>query len=82
MHNPFEQSLSDGSLQDWMQDALHDLSQPLTALQCRLSLAMRHAPGSIQERVEMRHAVEDGLQQCERMMVSMRTMQQYMDKSH
>ena len=82
MHNTFEQSTQDRNLQDWIQDALHDLSQPLTALQGRLFLATLHPPGSEEERAEMRHAVEDGLQQCERMMVSVRSMQRHMDESH
>ncbi len=81
MHSTFEQSTSSRKLQDWMQDALHDLSQPLTALQCRLYLAAQHTLGSDQERVEMRRAVEDGLQQCERMIVRVRSMQQYLDES-
>lgn len=82
MHSTLEQSTHDRNLQDWIQDALHDLSQPLTALQGRLFLATLHPPGSEEERAEMRRAVEDGLQQCERMMVSVRSMQRHMDESH
>ena len=82
MHSTFEQSTPDRNLQDWIQDALHNLSQPLTALQGRLFLATLHLPGSEQERTEMRRAVEDGLQQCERMMVSVRSMQRHMDENH
>lgn len=82
MHSTFEQSTPDRNLQDWIQDALHDLSQPLTALQGRLFLAMLHTPGGEQERVELRRAVEDGLQQCERMIVHVRSMQRHLDESH
>ncbi len=80
MHSTFGQSTPDKTLQDWMQDALHDLSQPLTALQCRLFLAAQHTPGGVWEQVEMRRAVEEGLQQCERMIVHIRSMQQYLDE--
>lgn len=82
MHNTFEQSTQEKNGQDWIQNALHDLSQPLTALQGRLFLATLHSPGSEEECAEMRHAVEDGLQQCERMMVIVRSMQRNMDESH
>lgn len=82
MHSTFEQSTPDRNLQDWIQDALHDLSQPLTALQGRLFLAMLHTPGGEQERAELRRAVEDGLQQCERMIVHVRSMQRHLDESH
>ena len=81
VHSTFEQSTPGSDLRDWLQDALHDLSQPLTALQGRLFLATLHPPGSEQERAEMRRAVQDGLQQCERMMVRVRSMQQHLDKS-
>lgn len=82
VHSTFEQSTPRRNLQDWIQEALHDLSQPLTALQGRLFLATLHAPGSEHEHAEMRRAVEDGLQQCERMMVSVRTMQRHLDEDH
>ena len=81
LSNTSEQEAADNPLQSWLQDALHDLSQPLTALQCRLFLSTLHAPGSEEERTEMRRAVEDGLRQCERMMVSVRWMQKHVDEN-
>ena len=81
MPDTSEQGTPAKPLQSWLQNTLHDLSQPLTALQCRLFLSMLHAPGSEKERTEMRHAIEDGLRQCERMMVSVRSMQKYVDET-
>ena len=73
------QSTLNQAWQSWLQDALHDLSQPLTTLQCRLLLSTLHDPGSDQERTEMRQAIEEGLRQCERMIVGVRRMQQHID---
>lgn len=81
VRSTFEQSTPGRNLQNWIQNALHDLSQPLTALQGRLFLATLHPPGSEQEHVEMRRAVEDGLQQCERMIANVRSMQRHLDES-
>ena len=58
----------------WMEDSLHDLCQPLTALQCRLFLATL-ATG--QERgSEMEQAVADALRQCDRAITLVRGMQE------
>lgn len=69
-------------MSDSIQDHLHDLCQPLTALQCRLHLSTMHVPGSEQERTEMRSAIQDGLRLCERMMLNVKAMQLHMDEKH
>ncbi len=60
-----------------MEDALHDLCQPLTALQCRLFLATLVSGEDRAE--EMEQAVEDALRQCERAIGLVRAMQ---DRTH
>ena len=47
-----------------VRQALHDLAQPLTALQCRLFLADMAGDDT----VELQRAVQDALVECERMM--------------
>lgn len=60
----------------WLQKALHDLCQPLTALQCRLFLGtMTPAGGPQEELAELRSAVRESLVQCDRMMTHVRIMQ-------
>lgn len=58
----------------WMQKRLHDLCQPLTALQCRLFLAtmVKEPEGELEE---LREAVRESLVQCERMIGQIRVMQ-------
>ncbi|WP_142988224.1 HAMP domain-containing histidine kinase [Granulicella rosea] len=51
-------------------DKLHDLCQPLTALQCRLEIGMMH--GRLDT---MRAAIEEALHECERMNNRVHTMQ-------
>lgn len=55
----------------WLGDALHDLCQPLTALQCRLFLATL----AEEDCVEMVAAVRESLRQCERAIELVRGMQ-------
>ena len=43
-------------------DKLHDLCQPLTALQCRLEIGMLHGRPET-----MRATIEEALHECERM---------------
>ncbi len=63
----------------WMEESLHDLCQPLTALQCRLFLATL-AQGT--ERAgEMEQAVADALKQCDRAIGLVREMQHRMHQS-
>ncbi len=55
---------------EWMRDALHDLCQPLTALECRLFLGLRE-----QDETEMRVAMKEAMVQCERLIDGVRGMQ-------
>ena len=51
-----------------MEDSLHDLCQPLTALQCRLFLAtMAAGPARVSE---MEQAVSEALKQCDRVLLT------------
>jgi hypothetical protein len=72
---------------DWIRVALHDLCQPLTALECRLYLATLeaedlpepHSLASAELRI-LREAVRDALLECERMMVLVREMQERLNQ--
>lgn len=65
-----------GDAGGWMQRSLHDLCQPLTALQCRLALAtMVQKSEPEEELAELRAAVQDSMVECERMIGQVRTMQ-------
>ena len=67
----------------WMRGALHDLSQPLTALECRLYLGMMGTgDGPQADAAEMRTSVEESLQQCERIMVMVRAMQDHLTRNN
>ncbi len=61
--------MHDGST--WLGEALHDLCQPLTALQCRLFLATL----AEEDCAEMVAAVRESLRQCERAIALVRGMQ-------
>lgn len=61
----------------WMRRALHDLSQPLCALECRLvigTLESQEAETPEAARA-LRAAVEDALIQCARMMAQIHALQ-------
>lgn len=65
-----------GEMQVWMQGALHDLCQPLTALQCRLALATLVQKNGREEEVqELRATVVESLVECERLIGHVRRMQ-------
>jgi len=72
---------------DWMRVALHDLCQPLTALECRLylatleteDLAEPHSLASPELR-SLRETVRDALLECERMMELVRGMQERLNQ--
>ena len=59
-----------------MESALHDLCQPLTALQCRLFLTTLGGGG--QNAAELERAVADALRQCDRAIGLVRAMQERM----
>lgn len=68
-----------GEAEAWLGAALHDLCQPLTALQCRLALGSLATAGRVgDELTELREAVRDSLVQCERMLKQVRAMQVYL----
>ena len=58
----------------WMEELLHDLCQPLTALQCRLFLATMTRGEARAD--EMEQAVADALKQCDRAIGLVRLMQE------
>lgn len=65
-----------GGVEVWMQGALHDLCQPLTALQCRLALATLVRKGGPEEELaELRETVVESLVECERLIGHVRRMQ-------
>lgn len=63
-----------------MRVALHDLSQPLTALECGLYLGSMGVDGTPNvDAAEMRTSIEEALRQCERMMTQVRAMQDHLN---
>lgn len=63
-------------MQVWMQVALHDLCQPLTALQCRLTLATMVTKNGREEEIqELRATVAESLAECDRLIGHVRRMQ-------
>ena len=60
-----------------MRRGLHDLAQPMTALQCRLWL------GTMEEQSEtsFRATLDESLRECERMINSLRTMQEQLEQA-
>ena len=76
MHKTIDDAqISQDTHVSYMRKALHDLCQPLTALECRLYLS--HAGYS--DSSEMKKAIAEGLQQCERMMAQVRAMQERLE---
>ncbi len=66
---------------EWVRRSLHDLCQPLTALQCRLSLGMMCVgEDDAAELAELRRMMHDSLTECERMMDLVRVMQLKLDE--
>ena len=58
----------------WLEKALHDLCQPLTALQCRLFLGLQDAAA------EKDTALREAMRQCDRTIELVRAMQVRMHK--
>lgn len=64
-----------GRLQTDFQRGLHDLCQPLTALQCRLYL------GTSEEATDaLQQTIRDSLVECERVMLQVRQLQDCMQE--
>ncbi len=76
MHNTaHETEIAQEAHVSYMRKALHDLCQPLTALECRLYLSHSGCDDSS----ELKEAIAEGLQQCERMMAQVRAMQERLE---
>jgi len=66
---------------DWMKKAIHDLSQPLTALECGLFLGTMSADGvGAPTAEEMMATILAALRQCERATAQVRAMQERMQE--
>ncbi len=75
---------SDGDLREatpnaaeWMRKALHDLCQPLTALDCLLYLnSLPDADaGDVKDSAALQRAIHDAMVECSKMMELVRSMQ-------
>ena len=55
-----------------MREALHDLSQPLTAMECRLYLGTMDPADTAEQ---LRETIREALAECERLMLRVRAMQ-------
>lgn len=61
---------------DWMRGALHDVAQPLTALECGLFLAtMKREGAQAPDMEELRQTIVEALEQCARVRGQIRAMQ-------
>ena len=69
--------LSEEADKEWIMDALHDLCQPLTALQCRLFLGTYRVEGPARN-AAMEEAIAEALVQCDRMIEKVRAIQERM----
>ena len=64
---------------EWMRKGLHDLCQPLTAMECRLYLTQmdgQHSSAGPAVEAELRAAIQDAMTECRRMMHLLREMQE------
>ncbi len=59
-----------------MRDALHDLSQPLTALECCLYIGTMDNQGERPTAEELHSTIAAALVECERLMSRVRAMQE------
>jgi hypothetical protein len=64
---------------DWVRTAMHDLCQPITALECVLFLGTMSGDGSSTPTAEEAMAtIRSALEQCERVSARLRAMQEQM----
>ena len=70
------------SEQAWMRVALHDLCQPLTALECRLFIGTMGQHGWPPTADEMRETIRESLVECERMILGVRAMQERLQEDY
>ena len=65
---------------EWVRRALHDLSQPMTALECGLFIGTMSPDGVRAPTArELLETILQALQQCERMSMQLRAMQERMN---
>ncbi len=65
---------------EWMRAALHDLSQPLTALECGLFIGTMSPDGvRAPNAQELLATILQALEQCERVSMQLRAMQERMN---
>lgn len=57
----------------WLHKALHDLAQPVTAIECGLFLTTLEQDANV---AELRNAIGEALGQCQRLMREVRAMQE------
>jgi hypothetical protein len=65
----------------WLRQAVHDLCQPLMALECLLFVNKEPVAGEPLETASLRNVMEAGLIECRRMLVLVRGMQERMTSS-
>ncbi len=72
-------SVEVGEIDDaWLRQGLHDLCQPLTALECLLYVNREPMPGDSLEAGLLRSVMAEGLIECGRMLVVVRELQDRM----
>ena len=64
-----------GDVLQKMRQGLHDLAQPLTALQCRLWLGTMDGPTA----PDVHATLQDSLRECDRMIAGLRAMQEHLE---
>jgi hypothetical protein len=79
MHNSPSDQIAE---QAWMRVALHDLCQPLTAVECRLFIGTMGQDGREPSAGEMRETIRESLVECERMIYLVRAMQERLHEGH
>jgi phosphoglycerate-specific signal transduction histidine kinase len=67
---------TEGKPASWMQIALHDLCQPLMALECLLYVNREAVPEESLDASLLRNVMVEGLVECGRMMALVRAMQE------
>jgi len=63
-------------LQQWMREAMHDLCQPLTTLECCLYVGTMDDHGVPPTEADLRATIDAALVECRRMMSRVRAMQE------
>ena len=81
MHNPAMASQADES--QWLRSALHDISQPMTALECGLYIGTMTVDGNrTPQAEELMATIRAALEQCHRVSSQLRLMQERLHSQH